>query len=74
MFISLPKLLYILLQFFARRVRGDLDKMSIRSRKVRVPSVGHGPVEEAVHLVDVHVEVLRRLDDEVDVPLMCSSL
>ena len=21
--------------------------------------VGHGPVEEAVHLVDVHVEVLR---------------
>ena len=54
-----------------------MDKMSIRSRKVRVPSVkkdlskmkksilvfeppvGHGPVEEAVHLVDVHVEVLR---------------
>ena len=61
-------------------MRGNLDKMSIRSRKVRVPSVnkymnvkneeeksilvfeppvGHGPVEEAVHLVDVHVEVLR---------------
>ena len=55
-----------------------MDKMSIRPRKVRVPSVkkdlskmrkksilvfeppvGHGPVEEAVHLVDVHVEVLR---------------
>ena len=56
-----------------------MDKMSIRARKVRVPSVkknikfkneeksilvleppvGHGPVEEAVHLVDVHVEVLR---------------
>ena len=36
--------------------------------------VGHGPVEEAVHLVDVHVEVLRWLDDEMDVPLMCSPL
>ena len=34
--------------------------------------MGHCPVEEAVHPVDVHVEVLGRLSDEVDVPLTCS--
>ena len=30
--------------------------------------VGHGPVEEGVHGVDVRVQVLRRLHDVVNVP------
>ena len=31
--------------------------------------VCHGPVKEAVHGVYVHVQVLGRLHDEVDIPL-----
>ena len=36
--------------------------------------VGHRPVEEVVHVMDVHVKVLGGLHDEVDVPLLLSPL
>ena len=59
----------------------DLSTLELYFRRIRksdiileLSPVGHGPVEEAVHLVDVHVEVLRRLDDEVDVPLTSPPL
>ena len=46
-----------------------LNEPPIRSVKVWVLPVGHCPVEEAIHGVDVHVQVLGRLHDEMDVPL-----
>ena len=76
MFISHPKLLDILLKLVYRRMWGDLDNMSIvhTVKKVRVSSVGHCLVDEAVHRVDVHEDVLGRLSDEVDVPPIKSAL
>jgi len=48
-------------------VGGHLDDPAVGSVEVRVPPVGHGPVEEPVHGLDVHVDVLGRLHDVVDI-------
>ncbi len=46
---------------------GHLDDPAVGSVEVRVPPVGHGPVEEPVHRGNVHVDVLGRLHDVVNV-------
>ena len=65
--VPLPELPDVLVQLFALRVGPDLLDSPVRVEEVRVPLVGHGPVEHAIQLVDVHVEVLRRLHHPVDI-------
>lgn len=66
--VPFPKLPDVLFQLLALGMGPDLMDGAVRVEKVRVPFVGHGPVEQSVQIVDVHVQVLGGLHDPMDVP------
>ena len=73
-FVLFPECFDIFLQLCPFWMRFYLDYSAIGTVEVRVSSVCHGPVEEVVHGVDVHVQILSRFHNVMNISLAGASL